>query len=472
MKKEAIYRKHPLDSLNGNPLTEAIEVIAHEDELNKKLTFKPTFEKNLTDIPAVYQQVFLERLEKVHVPAPYLYGMYNKFVGLILDGYSKYTPHSAETNKLQMAIALAARKGERLEEEFISRTTAPSVFVHGHSGVGKTKGIRSVLNVIPQVIKHNKFEDKIFRQDQLVWISLDMPSTPSTKGLALNFFNAVDEALDTDFYEQWKDKSHYSVERHLSQMQSIAVAHHLGLAHIDELQFMLKYKNSKNAPSFTTIEALFNKLGIPIVLSSTTSGREMFLSDTKSPDFTITRRLLTNREYQFSLYGVKSKFFNSLFDALFPESFCKSSEMPDKQFKQVFCYLTCGLPAMMTRLAILHHESIAMLKNKYPDKADTYRTGDVERLHKTYNNQFSLIAGALDNLRAGNIQQFDEDVNKLDEKEHVLTNEEVKLAAKAKRKKVQKLLPDVVPDPLGIPRVCMDIDSKDMLNFIKEGYDE
>lgn len=58
MKKEAIYRKHPLDSLNGNPLTEAIEVIAHEDELNKKLTFIPTFEKNLTDIPAVYQQVF------------------------------------------------------------------------------------------------------------------------------------------------------------------------------------------------------------------------------------------------------------------------------------------------------------------------------------------------------------------------------------------------------------------------------
>ncbi len=57
MKKEAIYRKHPLDSLNGNPLTEAIEVIAHEDELNKKLTFKPTFEKSLSERLANYTYV-------------------------------------------------------------------------------------------------------------------------------------------------------------------------------------------------------------------------------------------------------------------------------------------------------------------------------------------------------------------------------------------------------------------------------
>ena len=472
MKTEAIYRKHPLESLNGNPLTEAIEVIANKDELTQKLTFIPCYEKNLADVTAVYQQVLLESLEKIHVPAPYLYGMYNKFMGLILDGYSKYLPYSAETNRLQMAIALAARKGELVDEKLVSRTTAPSVFVHGHSGVGKTKGIRSVLKVIPQVIKHNKFEDKIFRQDQLVWISLDMPSTPSTKGLALNFFKAVDEALDTDFYEQWKDKSNFSVDRHLSQMQSIALAHHLGIVHIDELQFMLKYKNSKNAPSFTTIEALFNKLGIPIVLSSTTSGREMFLSDTKSPDFTVTRRLLTNREYQFSLYSVEDSFFNSLFDALFPESFCTDAKQPNEKFKQVFCYLTCGLPAMMTRLAILHHETVMTVRAKKPHETHKYYTGNLELLKQVYSNQFSLISGALDNLRAGNTSSFEDGVNKHNEKEHSLTNVEVKQASKAKREKVKKSSPDMVPDPLGIPPAFMDINPQAMLNFIEEGSDD
>lgn len=472
MKTEAIYRKHPIESLNGNPLTEAVEVIANKDELTQKLTFIPCCKESLADVPAVYQQVLLERLETIHVPAPYLHSMYNKFMGLILDGYSKYLPYSAETNRLQMAIAMAARKGELVEEKLITRTTAPSVFVHGHSGVGKTKGIRSVLKVIPQVIQHNKFEDKIFRQDQLVWISLDMPSTPSTKGLALNFFKAVDEALDTDFYEQWKDKSNFSVDRHLSQMQSIALTHHLGLVHIDELQFMLKYKNSKNAPSFTTIEALFNKLGIPIVLSSTTTGREMFLSDTKSPDFTVTRRLLTNREYQFSLYSLESSFFNSFFDALFPESFCTDGKKPNEQFKQVFWYLTCGLPAMMTRLAILHHETVVTMRAKNTYKASKYFTGNFELLKSVYSNQFSLISGALDNLRAGNIDLFEDGVNKHDEKEHSLTNVEVKQASKAKREKIKKSLPDVVPDPLGIPPASMDIDPQDMLSFIEEGSDE
>jgi len=52
MKTEAIYRKHPLESLNGNPLTEAIDVIANKDELTQKLTFIPCCKESLADYQA------------------------------------------------------------------------------------------------------------------------------------------------------------------------------------------------------------------------------------------------------------------------------------------------------------------------------------------------------------------------------------------------------------------------------------
>jgi energy-coupling factor transporter ATP-binding protein EcfA2 len=453
MKIKANYRKHPLESLNGNPLIEAIEVILTESMLIDKLTHKPNFDDCFWEVGELFQQVLLKRMDSIHIPSRYVFSLYNKFMSLILDGYSKYSPMSPETTKLLMSEAQSIRQDTSLSQRSIDRTTAPSVLVHGHSGAGKTKTIRSVLNVIPQVIEHHEYEKKPFRQDQLVWVSFDLPSTPSTKGLALNFFSAVDDALGTDYYEQWKDKSHVSVERHLGQMRIIALTHHLGLVHIDELQFLLKYRKYKEAPSFTTIEALFNKLGIPIVLSSTTSGRNIFLSDSQRPDFTTTRRLLTDREYQISLCKVDSPFYQSFFEALFPAELCTGGIQPGKQFKELFHYLTCGLPAMMTRLASLHHDTIAQLINKNPEKASTYRTDDETRLKMVYGNQFKLISRALANLRAGNIPEFEGEIDKADTKTPALSDNEVKQLAAAKREKMKKALPKLVPDPLGIPPV-------------------
>ena len=467
MKINAKYQLHPVSSLNGNPLTEAIPVCTDKEALRSQLTHIPDIGQNIWELPEVYQQVELKKLDCLHLPVPYVDALYNKFMSLILDGYSKYNPFSADVTRLQIQAAIAARDNDFLQGNLVNRTTAPSVLIHGESGSGKTTATRRALSIIPQVITHEHYQGKPFKQDQLVWLSFDLPSTASIKGLALNFFAAVDLALTTTYYDDWKDKSQRTVERHLGQMQVIALTHHLGLVHIDELQFMLEYRKSKSTPTFITIEALFNKLGIPIVLSSTSSGRNLLLNDTKSFDFTTTRRLLNDREYKLSIYRLGDSFFTEMFKALFPRVLSTENNIPSDEFKQKFHFYTCGLPAIMTRLAFLHHETIIQLRARKPDKAQKYNTNDINLLGRVFKNQFSLISGALQNLRTGNIEEYETAVTGVDRGRGCFTNKEITEDNKVSRKNTAKELELNKLDVPGVPPIVGVIDKKAMNEFLK-----
>ena len=429
MQITASYKQHPIGFLNGNPLTEAIQPIQSHDVLTEKLTQKPRFDQSLWDLSEAHQQVLLQQLYKTHIPVPQLVSLYNKCIGLILDGYAKFSPFSADTQRLQMKVATAALEGEEVDFEKVSRTTAPTVLIDGHSGIGKTLGIRSVLKVIPQVIEHHSYGDKLFKQKQLVWVSFDLPSTNSAKALALNFFQAVDEALGTDYYEEWKNKTNTSVERYFGQMRVIAVNHHLGLVHIDEMQFLLSYNaNAKQeTPSFSKIESLFNKFGIPILLSMTTAGKEILLARNDKDDFTLARRLLSDTSFTFKLHKANSQFFETLFNVLFQPELCTEQHRPSQLFKLKFHDLSAGLPSMMIRLAFLHHEAIAIKRARKPEKADMFQTDDYKALIKVYNRQFNGLKDALESLKAGNHKDFEKNNAKADsEAEVTFSNEETK----------------------------------------------
>jgi len=472
MRIKAQYNQHKLEDLDNNPLISAIPVFTDKEKIQSLLTALPSIENNYWKLPEVYQQIELLKLDLLHVPVPQLYALYNKFISFIIHGYRLYSPMSAETKRLQLDVALTARNDKFYSSNSAVRTTANSVLVSGHSGTGKTTAIRAGLRLVPQVIEHELFDGVPFKQDQLVWISFDLPATSSSKALALNFFAAVDKALGTNYYDDWKDKGHRSVERHLGQMQLIALNHHLGLVHIDEIQFMLQYKNQKDSPSFIILEALFNKLGIPIILSCTSMGRESLLADSKRLDFTTARRLLNNREFRFSTYRLSDRFFTEMFDALFAPELCSNSMVSCLKFKEKFHYLSCGLPAVMHRLAYLHHETISQLRAKYPEKAEEYQTDDIPRLEKVFKNQFSLISGALKNLRAGNVSKFEEQIEKDEQGNICLTNLKVECNKEKHRVKASKAAPINNSTPFGMPESHMPIDVDDMKTYLKESTDE
>ena len=410
MRMIAQYKKHPLLTVNGNPLVEALHVYDDMDLLlnQRKQTLDVDGFWSLND---VYQQTLLQDFARIYVPAPQFGALYNKFMALLINNYSRANPFSAKHSAKK--YDLASVKGSVANSEpsmptWLSRTTASTSLIHGLSGMGKTTEILAVLSCIPQVIEHKKYNGRYYRQDQLVWLSIDLPATPSIKALALNFFQAVDKALgNTDYHGEWSKKNNSSVDKHLNGVRQVASLHELGLIHIDELQFMLKYAKSKDSPTLQVLEALFNKLGIPIVLSCTNQGLELFEMPASRNDvlvdMTMTRRMLNDRGFKFDLHKENSRHFDDLFQVFFPDGLqWPGTELGD-DFKSKYYELSCGLPAVMSRLAHLYHETHMQLRarstKELPDP--------VQLLEHVYKHQFKLIDPALQQLRRNNIKQYE-----------------------------------------------------------------
>ena len=63
--------------------------------------------------------------------------------------------------------------------------------VIGCSGAGKSTAVEAVLASYPQVIIHPSYQHV-----QIVWLKVECPHDASVKSLCINFFRAIDTALD------------------------------------------------------------------------------------------------------------------------------------------------------------------------------------------------------------------------------------------------------------------------------------
>jgi hypothetical protein len=410
MRMIAEYKPHPVAKYCGNPLTEALTIIG--DKITLLANVERKIEKvDFWTLDPIYQQALLQGFEQIHIPTPQFGSLYNKFMSLLLHTYSQVHPFSAanQKNKYELASYTTDSKALWIRElQLTGRTTAPSIIVHGLSGIGKTTEIRTALSCIPQVLEHHNYNGRQYRQDQLVWISIDLPSTPSIKALALNFFLAVDNALGcTVYYDEWSKKANASVDKHLNAMRQIAMVHELGLIHIDELQFMLRYSKSKDSPTLQMLEALFNKIGIPIILSCTTQGLALFDMSSSSTglmqDMTTTRRMLNDREYKFDIHKINSPYFKALYNSFFPDFLQWPGIALDEDFFKRFHFFSCGLPAIMARLAHMYHETHLQLRERNSTKIPSC----VELLEHVYKHQFKLIDPALKQLRRNQAAQYE-----------------------------------------------------------------
>lgn len=445
MMAKAIYHTHLDLNLNNNPLSEAIQIELNRENLINNLTNLPNIQKNFWNLPELYQQTQLRQLTEIHIPVPQTWNLYNKILSLVLFGYVRRNPLSKEMRIQHARIAESMRlrkiynPGPMLG---IGPTTAPASLVFGDSGSGKTKAIRSILGEIEQVKSHQSYKGGHFKKEQLVWISFDLPPNGSPKAMAANFFRAVDNALGTSYANEWSDHRKFSVDGLMSAMQHVASTHYLGIVHIDELQFMIGYKKIKDSPSLQTLETLFNKIGVPIIQSCTQQGIEIFESlkdgdHRLGHDMTTVRRMLNDREFKFSTHNYDSPFFNELFNALFPPGLIYGSQSDITSFRQTFHRLSCGLPAIMIRLAHMHHETFMILQNKVNHTNKNDRTYDLELLNRVFKNQFNLIAPALVQLRSGNSGAYENSICNAKTKRATFSNNEVKTENKKSKSEVK-----------------------------------
>lgn len=440
---DADYQPHMDENLNDNPLTEAIQIELSQSALLERLTVHADIMTNFWDLPVIYQMTQLRQLTDIHIPAAQTWGLYVKVMSLILFGYVRRNPFSAQMRKMGDRVASAMRHGRQFNPSDVSGiTTAPTALVIGESGTGKTTIIRRVLQQIPQAIQHQRYNAKHLTKKQLVWISFDLPPNGSPKAMVNSFLRAVDTALENDYDDSYAkkwtdDNGKHSVDKLMAVMQNITMHHSIGLVHIDELQFMLGYNKIKDSPSLQILEALFNKIGIPILLSSTRQGVELFDTlkagdERLGHDMTTVRRMLNDREFQLKTHLPDSAYYSKFFDALFPPGLVIEGQQTEHQaFKKTFHHLSCGLPAIMTRLAHQHHETLLTMRQQASKQEKYHCTYDVKLLNTVFKTQFHLIEPALIALRAGNTARYEQKLRDNKDKIAVYSNAEKKAVDEA-----------------------------------------
>ncbi len=104
---------------------------------------------------------------------------------------------------------------------------------------------------------------------QLVWLILECPADGSIKGLCLNFFQALDDILSTNYYEQYGGNGRRTVNEMMPYMALAASNVHLGVLVIDEIQRLTKLNIGGYEKMLDFFGQLINTIGIPVVLVGT-----------------------------------------------------------------------------------------------------------------------------------------------------------------------------------------------------------
>tara|TARA_B100000519_G_C14258442_1_gene446275 strand:- start:3228 stop:4655 length:1428 start_codon:yes stop_codon:yes gene_type:complete len=409
MKINAKYIESEFPFYRGNPLIEALteHVIEDEDALHSQLMTTFNLPDDLWSMDEMSAKDYIALLDDIYIPHVNTWQLYVNIIQQIKVGYRKKNPLSSDGQKLLNLISIMNRDGqsEALENRIAALAgKARCSLSVGVSGVGKTESTRSVLERIPQVISHRMYNGQRLELDQLVWVSFDVTSTNSIKGLAANFFEAVDRAIGTHYAIQFSNFKE-PVDVFIGNMRTICIKHAIGFVHIDECQHLLRRMKSQYSASVADLESMFNRLGIPMLMTCTPEGVNLFfqsnIDNDLKPRVEIIRRLISERVYPFEPLGVDTRSFQRLFDACLPENLFSGTDVLSDAFRHKVHEMSFGIHDVAVRLMRLFFEAA------YQQQHMIQNNNSISLLDKVYTQHFEHMRIAIIKLREQKTQTWE-----------------------------------------------------------------
>ena len=280
--KPASYRDPLISSYRGNPLIEALPPILSEEEAMTLLAHYPSYDQNERTLPNHLRFHLVRNALKFVEPLPIHLDLEQRFSCMIRTGYEARNPLTPEFRR-DFQKRLNALDSDGLPQNYL-RSTATGFTIIGISGVGKTTAVESILSLYPQVIVHSHYSDLDFTLMQIVWLKLDCPFDGSIKGLCLNFFQAVDDLLGTNYSTNY-GRGRFTVDQLIPYIARVASLHCIGVLVIDEIQHLNEAKSGGSKKMLNFFVQLVNTIGIPVVLVGTYKAMSVL-----SGEFRQTRR--------------------------------------------------------------------------------------------------------------------------------------------------------------------------------------
>jgi hypothetical protein len=409
MKQATQYSTPDFPYYEGNILIEALtpHIISGKKDLLKTLTTIKDIPEDIFTYDEFLASDYISQSEDTYIPHKDAWVIYKNIIQKIKIGYRNKNPLSQKGKKYLNLITIMNQQGciLELEKRVTSITGKASCSLGvGLSGLGKSETITSVLNCIPQVISHTEYKGEKLVLDQLVWVSFDVTSTNSIKGLAVNFFIAVDEALGTNYATKYNNHRE-SVDVFIGNMRMVCAKHSIGFVHVDECQHLLRRMKSNYSASVTHLESLFNRIGIPMLMTCTPDGMKMFfetdIDNELKPRLEVIRRLISGRVYNFEPLGLGSESYDKFFDAFLPPNVFEGTDVGTQAFKEKVHYFSFGIHAVAARLMTLFFEVVQQNQN--------YLTSNrsIELLEKIYSQHFEHMKVAIGKLRRNKAQEWE-----------------------------------------------------------------
>jgi hypothetical protein len=277
--RQAIYTEQAFVSeYKGNPLIEALPPIwENSSEVIDMLSHDDGHHDGERQYDPRYRMHYILRLFRYFQPLEQHIDIEQRFSLCIRQGYLHRSPLSPE---YAMALADGYRiiKSGSYELPVAYNPTGAGFTIIGLSGVGKTSAIIRILNLYPQVIVHSRYHDVPLVLKQIVWLKIDCPHDGLVKGLCMEFFEAVDRAAGTNYFELYAKRTN-TIDIMMKRMEQVAQLHCIGVLVIDEIQHLSLAKGGGSERMLNFLVTLVNKIGIPVVLVGTTRAMEILQSE-------------------------------------------------------------------------------------------------------------------------------------------------------------------------------------------------
>lgn len=395
---EAKYTESPLPEYNSNPFIQALPPLVNRQEVIKRLTMNPSYKEEERKLDSIYRVHILQRLYKFFQPLPIHIQIWNMINTSITQGYIARNPFDKDYKRYVNETGKQIINGTyEINRPVNFRTTASSGILIGFSGMGKTTAVNAVLRHIPQIIIHNRYNDKHFSQIQLTYLTLQAPHNSSLKALCLQFFMKIDELLHTNNFKKYISRN-LSVDAMLPLMGQVAQNIGLGILVIDEIQHLQNRGIQQMMNYFVT---LMNSFGVSIIFIGTPASYPIFQNELR-----IARRVSGSGEIIWNNMENDQEFIFFL-DSIWRFQWTRKFTPLDDELIAVFYEETQGISDLIVKLFV-NAQQMAIESGK--------EELTVRIIKKVAETQFRLMKPMLDAIRSGNpykISQY-EDIRKIE----------------------------------------------------------
>jgi len=388
---DAVYREQIVPDYKYNPLIEALPPIWSSNAVVDMLTHNEGHHDGERQLDATYRLHCVQRLFRYFQPLEQHVDIEQRFSRCIRQGYLHRNPLSRDyVAALAQGHKTLVSKGT-IENMEAFRPTSAGFTIIGISGVGKTSAVSNILAHYPQTIAHTRYHENPLVLNQVVWLKLDCPHDGSVKGLCMDFFEAIDHAIGTSYFNTHGKRTN-TIDVLMIRMAQIARLHCLGVLVIDEIQHLSIAKGGGKEKMLNFFVTLVNTIGVPVVLIGTSRAMAVLQGEFRS-----ARRGSGQGDLIWD--RMKNDASWDIFTAsMWENQWTKEAVPMNREFKNILYNESQGIVDIAVKLyAMVQIRAIALGIETF--KSSDFRIVAAERLR--------LVKPMLDALRSGDRKKID-----------------------------------------------------------------